>query len=344
MKKLVSALTMALFVASAGAQTIDLSEWKKYLPEIHGTVRGKYEFQTTTGEQRFQVRNARVSITGKVIPIVSYKAEIDLSDEGQIKMLDAYARVSPFKGWDFTIGQMRVPFTIDAHRSPHQQYFANRSFIAKQMGSLRDAGATIKYSQKEEDGFPFSVEAGLFSGSGLTEQKGWHKVLCYSAKLEMKPFKGYNLTLSTQCTRPEDTNIYMYDAGTYYDWNNWHFEVEGMYKKYANDAFKDVWAVDAFVNYDLFLKNQKALVKKVSFLARFDYMGDSSTGKFDKDTNLLYITDYERKRITGGLTFSFGKPFQADLRLNYEKYFYDDRSLAKESEQDKLVVEMMIRF
>ena len=59
---------------------------------------------------------------------------------------------------------------------------------------------------------------------------------------------------------------------------------------------------------------------------------------------LLTITDYARKRITGGVTFSFGKPFQADLRLNYEKYFYDNNSLAKASEQDKIVVEMMVRF
>ena len=32
-------------------------------------------------------------------------------------------------------------FTIDAHRSPHLQYFANRSFIAKQVGNVRDVGA-----------------------------------------------------------------------------------------------------------------------------------------------------------------------------------------------------------
>ena len=28
-------------------------------PEVHGTIRGKYEFQTEEGEGRFQVRNAR---------------------------------------------------------------------------------------------------------------------------------------------------------------------------------------------------------------------------------------------------------------------------------------------
>lgn len=336
MRKIASVLLAALTIASASAQ-----DWKEYLPEVHGTVRGKYEYQTSTDEQRFQVRNARVSLDGKIHSMVSYKAEIDLSDEGQIKMLDAFARVTPVKDFDVTIGQMRVPFTIDAHRSPHQQYFANRSFIAKQVGNVRDVGATLGYSR--EEGFPFILEGGLFSGSGLTEQKEWHRVLCYSAKLQLMPWKDYNLTLSTQRIRPANVNIYMYDIGTYYNWNNWHFEVEGLYKRYAHDTFQDVWAVDAFVNYDWFIQKKKFPFKKISFLARFDYMGDHSDGTLNEDGN-LYITDYERKRITGGLTFSFGKPFQADLRLNYEKYFYEDQSFAKSSEQDKLVVEMMVRF
>ena len=74
-----------------------IMELKDYLPEIHGTIRGKYEFQTETNESRFEVRNARFSVSGNVHPIVAYKAEIDLSDEGSIKMLDAYARVFPVK-------------------------------------------------------------------------------------------------------------------------------------------------------------------------------------------------------------------------------------------------------
>ena len=121
-------------------------ETKDYLPEIHGTIRTKFEYQTEMVASRFEVRNARISITGNVLPIVAYKAEIDLSDEGQIKMLDAYARLFPTKGLTVTAGQMRVPFTIDAHRSPHQQYFPNRSFIAKQVGNVRDVGFTVGYT------------------------------------------------------------------------------------------------------------------------------------------------------------------------------------------------------
>ena len=41
MRKIASVLLAALTIASASAQ-----DWKQYLPEVHGTVRGKYEYQT----------------------------------------------------------------------------------------------------------------------------------------------------------------------------------------------------------------------------------------------------------------------------------------------------------
>ena len=113
-----------------------------------------------------------------------------------IKMLDAYARLFPTKGLTVTAGQMRVPFTIDAHRSPHQQYFPNRSFIAKQVGNVRDVGFTVGYTLPTD--VPITVEGGLFNGSGLTNQKEWHKEVNYSAKAQFLFTKGLNLTLSVQ--------------------------------------------------------------------------------------------------------------------------------------------------
>ena len=194
-------------------------------PKLHGTIRGKYEYQTEEGEGRFQVRNARVSLDGKLTKIVSYKAEIDLSDEGKIKMLDAYTRLRPVRGLDFTIGQMRVPFTIDAHRSPHMQYFANRSFIAKQVGNVRDVGATLGYSFNV--GFPIKLEAGMFNGSGLTDQKDfWTSNINFSAKAQFFLPRGFNITLSTQKIKPDNVSVMMYDAGAYYHAHGWHVEAE----------------------------------------------------------------------------------------------------------------------
>lgn len=314
-------------------------ETKDYLPEIHGTIRTKFEYQTEMNASRFEVRNARLSATGNVLPSVAYKAEIDLSDEGQIKMLDAYARIFLLQDLTVTAGQMRVPFTIDAHRSPHQQYFANRSFIAKQVGNVRDVGMTIGYNV--EGALPIILEGGFYNGSGLTNQKEWHKEVNFSGKAQFLPAKGVNVTLSVQSIKPETVRMNSFDVGTYYEFGRFHIEGEYLYKHYSDNAFNGVHSVNSFINYDLPVSK---VFQKISFLARYDMMTNHSNGTPNSTTGLLTITDYKRHRVTGGITCSLSKAFKTDLRLNFEKYFYAKNSIAKESEQDKIVLELMIRF
>lgn len=316
------------------------------LPAVHGTVRSKYEYQTEEDEGRFEVRNARVSIDGNITPQISYKAEIDLCDEGSIKMLDAYTRLRPTQAWAITIGQMRVPFTVDAHRSPHQQYFANRSFIAKQVGNVRDVGAAMSY--KMNVGVPIILEAGLFNGSGLTGQKDyWTKSVNFSAKAQVFLPHGFNVTFSMQKIRPDHIGIMMYDAATYYHSHGWHLEAEYLYKHYSHEAFSSVHATDVFASYDI--RMGSGALKYITPLVRYDFMSDHSDGYryldgVKNENGVLKISDYKRSRLTGGLTFSFAKPFVSDIRLNFEKYFYRSGAIAKPSERDKIVVEVMTRF
>lgn len=307
---------------------------------LHGTVRAKFEYQPDIGKGRFEVRNARFSLSGNVTPVMAYKAEIDLSDEGSIKMLDAYVRLGVLrKKLRFTIGQMRVPFTIDAHRSPHEQYFANRSFIAKQVGNVRDVGATLGWSFG--DAVPVVLEGGIFNGSGLTGQKDyWTGTFNYSAKAQAMFGERVNLTVSYQKTHPDIVDVRMYDAGMYYDNGCWHVEAEYLRKNYAGGAFDGVNAVDAFVCRDFQVKR---VFSKISLLARYDYMSDHSSGVAGSE-GVLVVNDAARHRVTGGLTFSLGLPFRADIRLNYEAYFYRKTVTPALSEQDKLVVEFMCRF
>lgn len=324
-------------------------------PHLHGTIRGKYEYQPDDHAGRFEVRNARLSVDGKVAAVVAYKAEIDLSDEGQIKMLDAYTRLTPIDRLQLTIGQMRVPFTIDAHRSPHQQYFANRSFIAKQVGNVRDVGARLGYTFNA--GFPIVVEAGVYNGSGLTNQKDfWTNNINFSAKAQFLLPCGLNAVLSAQKVRPSDINIMMYDAGLTFHRSGFIAEAEYLYKHYANGAYHPVHAFDSFVSYDINLPRKgadgqaKYLFTKVSPLLRYDFMTDHSDGSLsavvtaDDGTRILKTTDYKRGRITGGVTLSLDKPFLSDIRVNYEKYFYGHDGVPKVSEKDKIVVELMVHF
>lgn len=326
---------LSVFALSAVAQ-----DKNPFIPEIHGTVRAKYEYEPQIDKGRFEIRNARLSVEGKVIPIVRYKAEIDLSDEGSIKMLDAYIRLQPKDALKFTFGQMRVPFTIDAHRSPHLQYFANRSFIAKQVGNVRDVGASVSW--KFNDRMPVTLEGGIFNGSGLTNQKNfWTDNYNFSFKAQTMIARQFNITLSCQKTNAGDVNVMMYDAGAYWQSQRWHIEAEYLRKHYSDGSFTPVNAIDAFAAYRIPLKKG---LNAISFLGRYDYMSDHSNGTKDESGNLK-IDDPERHRLTGGVTLSLGKEsLQADIRLNYEQYFYNKGVTPAISEQNKIVLEFVAHF
>ena len=66
---------VTVFVISLICIICDVKGQIMFKPEVHGTIRSKYEYKTEDEEGRFEVRNARISITGNVIDEVSYKAE-----------------------------------------------------------------------------------------------------------------------------------------------------------------------------------------------------------------------------------------------------------------------------
>lgn len=311
-----------------------------YIPDVHGTIRAKYEYEQEIDKGRFEIRNARIALEGMIIPVIRYKAEIDLSDEGSIKMLDAYIRYQSGNAWKFTFGQMRVPFSIDAHRSPHLQYFANRSFIAKQVGNVRDVGAAV--GRTFGKAIPIILEGGIFNGSGLTGQKDyWTSSYNFSFKVQTKLLDKFNITLSMQKANAGDVNTYLYDAGAYFQNPRWHIEAEYLRKHYAYDSFKPVNAIDAFAAYRLPLKKH---LTAISFLGRYDYMSGHSMGKVHDDGK-LGTDDPERHRLTGGVTLSLDKKsLQADIRVNYEQYFYSKGVIPAISEQSKAVVEFVVHF
>lgn len=79
---LIFTLCTAVCGMAATAEAVAQDNQKRSM-KIGGTLRSKYEYQTSEGEGRFQVRTARVNVSGTLSPVVSYKAEIDLCDEGK---------------------------------------------------------------------------------------------------------------------------------------------------------------------------------------------------------------------------------------------------------------------
>lgn len=334
MKKVLCALMAAVCLT----QGTTAQEKSKYIPDFHGTVRAKYEYAPRIDKGRFEVRNVIVGVEGLILPTVTYKAEIDLCNEGSVKMRDAYIRYTPIEGLRFTIGQMRPPFSIDAHHAPHQQYFANRSFIARQ--SARDVGMTAYW--KFGKVIPVTLEGGIFNGSGLTGQKDfWTNNYNFSFKAQTMIARHVNVTLSCFKSRAGDVNTMMYDAGTYWQNSRWHIEAEYLRKYYSHDRFRAVNIVNTFGVYRIPMHTS---VTGLSFLARYDYMSDNCKGGKD-DNGVLIVDEPERHRVTGGVTLSLGhKALSADVRLNYEQYFYNEGIVPTGSDQNRLVIEFVAHF
>lgn len=310
---------------------------KMFSPKIEGTIRAKYEYNTNLDAHRFQVRNARFSINGNFSPKASYKAEIDLSDEGVTKMLDAYVRMKPTNWISFTIGQQKIPFSTDNLRSPHQLYFANRSFIGKQLTGLRDVGATFAFTNKIK--IPFDFSLGIYNGDGLYNQQNWKTDdMSFATRCEIFPTKNLELSLNFNSVKPENIRMNLYNIGAYANFNGFHFETEYLYKTYQNNSFQATTGFFIFGAYDI--KMNSPNLKKITPLVRYDMMSANNKG-YAKDDG-TYTADYlARSRVTSGFTFSLNKPFLNDIRLNYEKYFYKQ---GVTDYDDKLVVEFVVRF
>lgn len=58
-EKTYSLLLFAIMCTAASAQTT-------YLPQVHGILRGKYEYEPDLGASRFEVRNAHLSVDGSM--------------------------------------------------------------------------------------------------------------------------------------------------------------------------------------------------------------------------------------------------------------------------------------
>lgn len=309
-----------------------------YIPQVHASFRTKYEYTPVWNKHRFQLRNARVSLVGNVHPIVAYKAEVDFCDVTVFKVTDLYINVMPVKGLSLILGQMKVPVSTDNLKSPHVQYFANRSFIVKQMSGIASVGFVASYSAKQW--LPITAWLGVFNGGTPKQQTEWQNHLSYSARLLFETSKYFNFDINYQYTNPENLGMHLVDVNLRSDFYGAHIETEAMYKIYNDKSLRPTLGFLAQAYYDLKLPK---VFEHLRFLLRYDMMSDDCNG-YINDKGYYSIDDIARHRITAGLTLRLPKPVFAELRLNYEKYFYNDITKANPNEVDKLVVELVAHF
>ncbi|MDE6276539.1 MAG: OprO/OprP family phosphate-selective porin [Muribaculaceae bacterium] len=317
--------------------------WKEYIPEIHGTVRGRVETEfghDLPAAARFQVRNARLNLRGSIGEAVDYFFNTDFCDRGSIKILDVWARVNAPEHIGIRMGQFRMPFGVDPFMAPENYIFSNRSFIGKQMCNVRAVGASIAY---RPTAFPLFVEGGIFNPAPIGNHIVWTTSFAYALKTT------YNWRRTTWATgfqsiRPDGIRINLADAAlTWTPDGKWTLAGEYMYKHYTHRAAKAAHSWLVWASYRMPIRAW--VFNRLSFQGRYDGMTAHSDGKRDA-AGFLTVNDPARNRITVGATISYvrSKNLYMDIRADVEKYFYHSSSTVERGEADRVLLEMIVRF
>lgn len=335
--RIASSLAACMIILPVSADNAEDNEFN-YIPEIHGTIRPRYELETGHNEQRFQVRNARLSLDGGICPVISYRLQADFCDCGKFKMLDAWVRIAASDDFSVTAGQTLIPFSVEAVRSPHLCYFANKSFISTEVGASRGVGAKIAY---QVGSLPLTVEGGAFNNATISNHDVWQKDLAYAAKMRYA-VGNVGIESGFKSAAPDSVRINMTDVSVTWTPHRWVIEGEYLYKHYTHSSFSPSHAYSAFASYWHPVK--VGVFNRLSVQGRWDGMTDHSSGSRDKD-GALYLTDAARNRLTLGATLSYVySKVRADIRVNYENYFYHKGVKAPQGDCDKVIVELVVRF
>ncbi|MDR0437039.1 MAG: OprO/OprP family phosphate-selective porin, partial [Bacteroidales bacterium] len=165
-------------------------------PQFRGTLKVRGEHNFYENHNRFNIANARVALLGNVNEWLSYNMQVDLSADGQFRVLDIEARFRQSKDFSFSIGQFHIPFTQTQQITPRMAAFADLPWVVRYMsGPLRDIGVMANY-RFEIDDFPVNFTGTLFNGSG-NNNPAWTNHLGHSFRLQFGKMNHIRYALKT---------------------------------------------------------------------------------------------------------------------------------------------------
>lgn len=319
-----------------------------YSPKFSGYVRTWYQADFSTDQGSYSVKQARLGIAGNVNEYAGYKFQVDFTRLGKLSsttttingvkvvnsvsanfsdiMLDAMAIISPFKSFEITAGQFKVPFSSDNLKSDQNHEFANRPLLSGNVTpNMRDLGFIMTY--KIKGAVNAELTAGSFNGSGMNKTET-DRSLDYSLRAVVSPLKDFSVFGNYYGGKVSGADQTFLGFGANYKYSA--LLIEGEY------AGKTLSALTGDINGNSYfglitynISTGDGFIKEIIPAFRYEVF-DPNT---DKDNN-------EIGRMTFGLTLEFAKITFAHFRINYEKFDYKDGT----TNPDKLILEIQTKF
>jgi hypothetical protein len=253
----------------------------------------------------FDIRRARLDVKGTISPYWGYRVQFDLA--GSPKLIDAYAELKLNDYFNFTIGQAKIPFSLENLTSSNKLELIDRSqaveaLVArgKDVGGNqngRDIGVQLGGTiWKLKDRPVLDYRLGVYNGSGINTTDTNEKK-DFATRLIVHPVVGLDLgaalyngsrfvpevktgTVVTTPAKNVDRNRYGFDLS--YDYKN--LGIRGEYL-HGTDEITD--REGYYIQGEYYF-----LEKKLQLMAKYDFYDANKSKADDASTWLVFGANY----------------------------------------------------
>jgi phosphate-selective porin OprO/OprP len=174
--------------------------------QIAGYTQIRYQALDEKGKKDgFDIRRARLDVKGNFTPFFAYRLQTDFADKP--KIVDAYAEIKLNDYFNITLGQFRIPFSlenltsmnkfelIDFSQAVDALTARGKDVIGNQNG--RDIGVQLGGALlKKDNSSLLEYRLGVFNGSGINIADTANKAKDIVGRLIINPVKGLSFGAS----------------------------------------------------------------------------------------------------------------------------------------------------
>lgn len=182
-------------------KSFPLSAGKKIT--LAGYTQVRYQALEEAGRiDGFDIRRARLDVKGIISPYWGYRVQFDLA--GTPKLIDAYVELKLNDYLNFTVGQAKIPFSLENLASSNKLELIDRSQVVEALtGRGRDVGGNQNGRDigiqvggtilKLKDRPVVDYRVGVYNGSGINVVDNNEKK-DYAARLILHPVTGLDIS------------------------------------------------------------------------------------------------------------------------------------------------------
>ena len=261
----------------------------------------------------FDIRRARLDVKGIISPYWSYRVQFDLA--GTPKLIDAYAELKLNDYFNFTVGQAKIPFSLENLTSSNKLELIDRSQVVealvargKDVGGNqngRDIGVQLGGTVlKLKDRPVVDYRLGIYNGAGINTADNNEKK-DYAARLILHPVLGLDISgalydgsrlapevkevkntdgiITTVATAAQTVNRDRYGFDLNYDWRN--LAIRGEYIHGIDDVFNKKGIYDQTNREGYYVQaGYYFFQKKIQAIAKYDFYDANTANANDAST------------------------------------------------------------